>query len=156
MLPLRFPEVLLLQAMKIHVFRLDTELPLPKHSHPGDAGVDLRSVIDASLAPGDRILVPTGVAFEIPAGYCGLVLPRSGLALRSGIGIANSPGLIDSGYRGELKVMLINHGSEPFAIVRGDRIAQLVITPFVTQDIVEINDLSATARGDGGYGSTGA
>lgn len=144
------------EAMKIPVFRLDTELPLPSHSHPGDAGVDLRSVITTTLAPGERVLVPTGVAFEIPAKHCALVMPRSGLALKHGISIVNSPGLIDSGYRGEIKVTLINHGTEPFDVVRGERIAQLVVVPYVTQEIVAVENLTDTSRGDGGYGSTGA
>lgn len=143
------------EAMKITVFRVDTELPLPTHSHTGDAGVDLRSVIDATLAPNERLLVPTGFAFEIPEGYCGLVMPRSGLALKYGISVVNSPGLIDSGFRGEIKVTLINHGSDPFEIIRGERIAQLVITSYVHQEIVDVEALSDTARGDGGYGSTG-
>jgi dUTP diphosphatase len=143
------------EAMKIPVFRVDTELPLPSHSHVGDAGVDLRSTINANLDVGERILVPSGFAFEIPPGHCGLVMPRSGLALKHGISVVNSPGLIDSGYRGEIKVTLINHGSETFEIVRGERIAQLVIMPFVTQEIVDVEALSDTARGDGGYGSTG-
>lgn len=144
------------EAMKIPVFRLDTELPLPSHSHPGDAGVDLRSVITTTLGPGERVLVPTGVAFEIPEKHCALVMPRSGLALKHGISIVNSPGLIDSGYRGEIKVTLINHGTEPFDVVRGERIAQLVIVPYVTQEIVAVENLTDTSRGDGGYGSTGA
>lgn len=100
-------------------------------------------------------MVPTGIAVAVPDGYAGLVVPRSGIAARHGIGVVNSPGLLDSGYRGEVNVILVNHGSEPFEVARGDRIAQLVIIPVVVQEFVEVDDLPPSPRGDGGFGSTG-
>jgi len=107
------------------------------------------------LAPGERAVVPTGIAVAVPDGYAGLVVPRSGLAARHGIGVVNGPGLIDAGYRGEVKVILVNHGSEPLEIKRGERIAQLVIMPVFVGDFVEFDELPGTKRGDGGFGSTG-
>jgi dUTP pyrophosphatase len=100
-------------------------------------------------------MVPTGIAVAVPDGYAGLVVPRSGLAARHGIGVVNGPGLLDAGYRGEINVILVNHGSEPFTINRGDRIAQLVVVPVVVQEFVEVDELPPTPRGDGGFGSTG-
>jgi dUTP pyrophosphatase len=100
-------------------------------------------------------MVPTGIAVAVPEGHAGLVVPRSGLAARHGIGVVNGPGVVDSGYRGEVNVILINHGSEPFPIARGDRIAQLLVVPFVTQQFVEVDELPESSRGDGGFGSTG-
>jgi dUTP pyrophosphatase len=136
--------------------RLDRELSLPVYAKPGDAGLDLRASEPANLAPGERRLVPTGLAVAIPEGHAGFVLPRSGLAMQKGVTVLNAPGLIDSGYRGELKVLLINHGAEPVAIVRGERIAQLVIQPVAPARLVEVERLPDSDRGTGGFGSTGA
>lgn len=141
--------------MQIPVLKLDTALPTPRHAHSGDGGVDLHSRVDVELAPGERDLVPTGVAVAIPAGYAGLVMPRSGLAVRHGIGIVNSPGLVDSGYRGELMVALMNHGSEAFKVVRGERIAQLLVVAVETQEWIEVERLPESSRGADGFGSTG-
>ena len=130
-------------------------LDLPRYETEGSAGMDLRADEAFSLAPGERRLVPTGLAMEIPPGHEGQVRPRSGLAVRHGIGIVNAPGTIDSDYRGEVKVVLVNLGQEPAAFARGDRIAQLVIAPVTRATIVVVDDLSATERGAGGFGSTG-
>ena len=142
--------------MQIPLERLDPGLPVPGHAHPGDAGADLHAAASVHLAPGGRAAVATGVAVAIPAGHAGLVVPRSGLARRHGIGVVNAPGLIDSGYRGEIVVLLVNHGAEPVDIARGDRIAQLVVIPVAVQEFVEVDELPASARGEGGFGSTGA
>ncbi|MEE8497585.1 MAG: dUTP diphosphatase [Acidimicrobiia bacterium] len=142
--------------MKIPLKRLDPELPIPAQAHPGDGGVDLHAAVAISLAPGERSLVPTGVAVAIPAGFAGLVTPRSGLAVSSGIGIVNAPGLVDSGYRGELKVILVNHGAETVDIRRGDRIAQLVVVAVEAQELVEVEELPPSRRGEDGFGSTGS
>jgi dUTP pyrophosphatase len=142
--------------MDIAAVRLDRELPLPAHTRPGDAGLDLRAAETATLAPGERRLVPTGLAVAIPSGHAGLVLPRSGLAMHRGVTVLNAPGLIDSGYRGELKVLLVNHGAEPVAIARGERIAQLVIQAVAEVKLVETDRLPESERGVGGFGSTGA
>jgi dUTP pyrophosphatase len=141
--------------MEIPLLKLDIGLPTPSHSHTGDAGTDLYARTDTVLEPGERRMVPTGIAVAVPEGYAGLVVPRSGIAARHGIGVVNGPGLLDSGYRGEVNVILINHGSKPFPIARGDRIAQLVVVPFVTQQFVEVDELPESVRGDGGFGSTG-
>jgi len=140
----------------IAAVRIDAGLPLPVYAKPGDAGLDLRASETARIAPGERRLVPTGLAVAIPEGHAGFVLPRSGLAMQKGVTVLNSPGLIDSGYRGELKVLLINHGPEAVAIERGERIAQLVIQPVVDARLVEVEQLPDSARGEGGFGSTGA
>jgi dUTP pyrophosphatase len=108
------------------------------------------------LKPGERAVVPTGIAVALPDGYAGLVTPRSGLAVRTGVTVLNGPGLVDSGYRGELMVPLVNLGNEPVELVRGERIAQLVVTPVVTQEFVEVDELPDSSRGDGGFGSTGS
>jgi dUTP pyrophosphatase len=142
--------------MKIPVLRLDFALPLPKHQQEGDAGVDLHIREDTRIGPGQWELVPTGIAMAIPEGYVGLVAPRSGLALRSGIGVVNGPGVVDSGYRGELKVILINHGPEEVMLERGERIAQLVVVPAAEVEFVEVDELPESGRGDGGFGSTGS
>ncbi|MPZ51594.1 MAG: dUTP diphosphatase [Acidimicrobiia bacterium] len=123
--------------------------------HPGDAGFDLRCCEDFSLAAGDRMAVPTGIAVAIPEGHCGLVLPRSGLAARHGISVVNTPGLIDSGYRGEVRILLINHGDEDVAFEAGDRVAQLIVSPIPDIALVAVEQLGDTARGAGGLGSTG-
>jgi dUTP pyrophosphatase len=142
--------------MKIPVLRLDTHLPLPEHAHPGDGGIDLRSAEDVKIQPGERALVPTGVAVAIPDGYVGLVVPRSGLAVSHGITVLNGPGLVDSGYRGELKVALINLGGAPHLIERGERIAQLVVVAVETLELVPVHALPTSDRGEGGFGSTGS
>ena len=129
---------------------------LPTRAHEGDAGVDLHAAEAAVIDPGERATVGTGVSVEIPPGHAGLVLPRSGLAARHGIALVNAPGLIDSGYRGEIRVLLLNTDrSEPFEISLGDRIAQLLVTPFAEVEPVEATELAASARGDGGFGSSG-
>ncbi|GAB3765604.1 dUTP pyrophosphatase [Nocardioides ginsengisegetis] len=145
-----------LPHLTVDVVRLDTDLPLPSYAHPGDAGADLLTTVDVTLAPGERAMVPTGIALALPDGYVALVHPRSGLAARHGLSIVNTPGTIDAGYRGEVKVMLINHDPrEPIELRRGDRIAQLVIQRFERARFVEVGELPDSARGDGGYGSTG-
>jgi len=143
------------------VVRLDRELPLPSRAHDGDAGVDLFSAEDVELGPGQRALVPTGIAVAIPHGMVGLVHPRSGLAARVGLSIVNSPGTIDAGYRGEIKVALINlDPATPIVIRRGDRIAQLLVQRIELPQLVEVASfdeagLADTTRGDGGHGSSG-
>lgn len=129
---------------------------LPGRAHAGDAGLDLHAAEHATLEPGERASVGTGVAVEIPPGHAGLVLPRSGLAARDGIALVNSPGLIDSGYRGEVRILLLNTDRERrFEVAPGDRIAQLLLTPVAEAEPVEAQDLAASSRGDGGFGSTG-
>lgn len=142
--------------VQVRLVRLDPELPVPSYARPGDAGADLHAAEDAVLAPGQRQLVGTGVAIELPWGTVGLVHPRSGLAARHGISIVNSPGTIDAGYRGEVKVCLVNLDPErTFEVRRGDRIAQLVVQPVLQAAFVEVDALSDSSRGSGGYGSTG-
>jgi dUTP pyrophosphatase len=136
--------------------RLDRDLPLPDYAHPGDAGADLCAATEVQLAPGERALVPTGMAIALPAGYAAFVHPRSGLAHRFGIGIVNAPGTVDAGYRGEISVLLINHDPErTVTLRRGDRIAQLVVQRVERAVFHEVERLPGSARGDGGYGSTG-
>ncbi len=130
-------------------------LDLPRYESPGAAGLDLRADEDFALAPGERRLVPTGLALEIPPGFEGQVRPRSGLAARHGVALVNAPGTVDSDYRGEVKVILVNLGQEPFAARRGERIAQLVIAPVARVEPVLVEELSDTDRGGGGFGSTG-
>ena len=130
-------------------------LPLPSYATEGSAGLDLRADVDVRLEPGQRALVPTGIALEIPPGYEGQVRPRSGLALRHGIGMVNAPGTIDSDYRGEIGVLLVNLGSEPVELRRGERIAQLVLARCERAVLEEVEELSPTARGEGGFGHTG-
>lgn len=130
-------------------------LPLPAYATPGAAGMDVVSAEAVTIPPGGRHAVATGLALAIPPGYEIQVRPRSGLALKHGITVPNTPGTIDSDYRGELKVILINHGTEPFAIARGDRVAQLVLVPVVQAAWEEVADLDETERGAGGFGSTG-
>jgi len=137
--------------------RLDPRAVLPTRAHPGDAGLDLHALEPCTLAPGDRAIVRTGIAVEIPAGYAGLVMPRSGLASRNGIALVNAPGLIDAGYRGELKILLLNTDRRtPCEIAAGDRIAQLVLTAVPTPGVVEVAALSASTRGADGFGSSGS
>jgi len=141
---------------ELRVQRLHPAARLPVRAHDDDAGYDLCAVEGATLQPGERATVRTGVAIELPAGHAGLVVPRSGLAARHGIAIVNAPGLIDAGYRGELKVLLLNtDASTAFEIAPGDRIAQLVIVAVATPQIVEADALAATVRGEGGFGSSG-
>jgi dUTP pyrophosphatase len=147
-------------VLELPVVRLDPSLPLPTYATPGDAGLDLCASEDVVLAPGGgRALVPTGLVVAIPEGHAGFVQPRSGLALRHGVTCLNTPGLIDSGYRGELKVLLVNTDpTEPFTVVRGERIAQLVVQAVEHAVLVEVDDvdhLGSSARGDGGFGHTG-
>ncbi len=142
--------------MKVLITRLDKDLPLPNYAKAGDAGADMYSRIDIDILPGERALVPTGFAIALPDGYAGFVHPRSGLAIKHGISLVNTPGTVDSGYRGELQVILINHDlRETFSIKRGDRIAQLVIQKVESGDFVEVDLLPESVRGDAGFGSTG-
>jgi len=142
--------------MRIEIQLLDPDIEIPSYAKPGDAGLDLRSRVDMKLEPGMRALVPTGLAIAIPEGYVGLVHPRSGLAIKNGISMVNTPGTIDSGYRGEIAVILINHDrEETFEIKRGDRIAQLVIQQVEIAELVAVNELPMSQRGAGGFGSSG-
>jgi dUTP pyrophosphatase len=142
--------------VELRVQCLSDAATLPTRAHDGDAGLDLYAAEPAILAPGERISVGTGLAVEVPEGHAGLVLPRSGLAARHGIALVNSPGLIDAGYRGEVRVLLLNTDAEStFEIGVGDRIAQLLITPFAGAEPVEAAELAVTARGEGGFGSSG-
>lgn len=142
--------------IRLAIQQLDPDLPLPRYAHPGDAGLDLYSSRDLTLQPGERDVVQTGVAVAIPEGYVGLVHPRSGLAARSGVSMVNAPGTIDAGYRGEVKVILINHDlHKPVDISRGDRIAQLVIQQVEVVQVEHVAELPRSARGTGGFGSTG-
>jgi len=143
-------------AVPVAVHRLDPDLPMPAYAHPGDAGADLYAARDVELAPGERALVPTGVAIALPEGYVGLVHPRSGLAARLGVTVLNAPGTVDAGYRGEILVNLINHDRASVAkISRGDRIAQLVVQRVERADFIVAAELAGTSRGAGGHGSTG-
>jgi dUTP pyrophosphatase len=142
--------------VEILIKRLDDDVPLPTYAHPGDAGADLTTTVDVELKPGERALVPTGISIAMPDGFVALVHPRSGLAAKFGVSIVNAPGTVDAGYRGEIKVMLINlDPAEPVVLRRGDRIAQLVIQRFEAAAFVEVDTLPDSVRGDGGYGSTG-
>ena len=148
-----------MSPLTVRILRLPHagDLPLPSTASLGSAGYDLRAAIaaDAVLAPGARLLVPTGFVLEIPPGWEGQVRPRSGLAIRHGITLITSPGTIDSDSRGEVAVPLVNLGQEPFTLRRGDRIAQLILAPVARVRFVEVDELAGTARGDGGFGSTG-
>ena len=142
--------------MSLRVRRLDPAAQVPTRAHPGDAGLDLYALDSATLGPGERASLRTGIAVEIPVGQAGLVLPRSGLAHRNGIALVNAPGLIDSGYRGELRVLLLNTDrDEPCEIRRGDRIAQLVLVAVETPSVVVVDELELSERGAGGFGSSG-
>jgi dUTP pyrophosphatase len=142
--------------MQIPLKRLDPGLPAPVHAHTGDAGVDLHAAESTTLTPGEFRAVPTGIAVAIPQGYVGLIAPRSGLAVRHGMSLVNTPGVLDAGYRGEILAILINHGPEPVSLERGDRIAQLVVVPVAVQEFVEVDELPDSSRGPGGFGSTGS
>jgi dUTP pyrophosphatase len=142
--------------LPVPVVRLDPDLPLPAYAHPGDAGADLVTAVDVTLQPGERALVPTGIAMAVPDGYVALVHPRSGLAARHGLSIVNAPGTIDAGYRGEVKVLLVNlDPAEPIELRRGDRVAQLVLQRVEQAAFTEVEVLPDSVRGAGGYGSTG-
>lgn len=138
------------------VKRLDPIAPLPSYSHPGDAGADLITTVDATIQPGERAFLPTGIAIALPDGYAAFVHPRSGLALKHGVSIVNTPGTVDAGYRGELQIILINlDPTEPVHFKRGDRIAQMVIQRVEKAIFHEVETLPGSDRGDGGFGSTG-
>lgn len=146
----------MMTPVNVHIKLLDPELPAPAYAKPGDAGADLRSRIDFELEPGERALVPTGVAIALPEGYVGLVHPRSGLAAKNGITIVNAPGTVDSGYRGELMVTLLNTDkTKSFHVQRGDRIAQLVIQKYEHATFTVVDELEQTERGSSGFGSSG-
>lgn len=143
-------------TVKVLITRLDPSVPLPKYGKPGDAGADLASRIDFTLPAGERALIPTGISVALPPGYVALVHPRSGLAIKNGISMVNTPGTVDASYRGELQIILINHDkSEDFVIKKGDRIAQLVIQKVEQAEFIEVEALPGTDRGAGGFGSTG-
>ncbi|PRX51266.1 deoxyuridine 5'-triphosphate nucleotidohydrolase [Prauserella shujinwangii] len=145
-----------MSSVQVLLSRLDPGVPPPAYARPGDAGADLVTTSDIVLPPGERAVVGTGVAIALPPGYAGFVHPRSGLAARAGLSVVNTPGTIDSGYRGEIRVCLVNHDPrEPIVLNRGDRIAQLVIQRVEQAEFVEVAELEATERGAGGYGSTG-
>lgn len=142
--------------IEVQIKLLDEDLPMPRYQHLGDAGLDLPSRVDYVLKPGERAMIPTGIAVAIPRGYAGFVLPRSGLASRHGIALVNSPGLVDSGYRGEMAIIMLNTDKrEAFHIKRGDRIAQLVIQRIEEVALSSVEELDDTSRGAGGFGSTG-
>lgn len=142
--------------MSVPVRLVEPGLPLPTYAHDGDAGADLVTRVDVTLAPGERALVPTGVALALPEGYAGFVHPRSGLAARHGLGIVNAPGTVDAGYRGEIMVSLVNHDrDEPITLRRGERIAQLVVQQVTRAAFIPAAALPESVRGDGGHGSTG-
>lgn len=141
---------------RIPLRRLDPGIPVPTRAHPGDAGVDLCTTADLSLQPGQRALVGTGISVALPIGTVGLIHPRSGLAAKFGLSVVNTPGTVDAGYRGEIKVCLINHDTEnAVELRRGDRIAQLLVQRVELAEFVEVDELDDTARGSGGYGSSG-
>ena len=142
--------------MKIRFKKVHPDAVLPAYAHPGDAGMDVCACAAVTLAPGARALVPTGLVMELPPGTEAQVRPRSGLALKHGVTVLNAPGTIDEGYRGEVGVILINHGQEPFRVTAGMRIAQMVIAPVLRAAVAEAGEVSGTARGAGGFGSTGA
>ncbi|SFQ60858.1 dUTP pyrophosphatase [Amycolatopsis arida] len=145
-----------MSSVQVLLSRVDPDVPLPSYARPGDAGADLVTTSDVVIEPGERAVVGTGVAIALPPGYAGFVHPRSGLAARAGLSVVNTPGTIDSGYRGEIKVCLINHDPRaPIVLTRGDRIAQLVVQRVEHAEFVEVDRLDESERGAGGYGSTG-
>lgn len=155
-IPNTIPTVAEVHDVEVPVHQLDPDLPLPAYAHPGDAGADLYAAHDAEIGPGERMLVRTGVAVELPEGYVGLVHPRSGLAAKHGVTVLNAPGTVDAGYRGEILVNLINHDLfKPAKIVKGDRIAQLVVQRVERAHFHRVDGLSNSIRGAGGHGSTG-
>jgi dUTP pyrophosphatase len=143
-------------SVRVLLRRLAGDLPAPSYAHPGDAGADLVAAVDVELAPGERAVVPTGVAIALPDGYAAFVHPRSGLAARHGLSLVNAPGTIDAGYRGEIKVIVVNlDPQQPIRLRRGDRLAQLVVQRVERADFVEVDELPESARAEGGFGSTG-
>jgi dUTP pyrophosphatase len=145
-----------MKNLQVLITRLDAELPLPQYAKGGDAGADIYSRIDFTLAPGERMLVPTGIAIALPDGYVALVHPRSGLAIKHGVTMVNAPGTVDAAYRGELQCILINHDpKESISFQRGDRIAQLVFQKVERAQFIEVEHLPGSGRGEGGFGSTG-
>ncbi|HEU5267321.1 MAG TPA: dUTP diphosphatase [Jatrophihabitans sp.] len=143
-------------AVQVLVRRSAKDLPLPAYALPGDAGADIVAAADITLAPGERAVLPTGLAIALPAGYAAFVHPRSGLAARAGLGLVNAPGTIDAGYRGEIKLIVINHDTAaPLRLARGERIAQLVVQRVESAQFVEVDELPVSERGAGGHGSTG-
>ncbi len=143
------------ERVELRVRRLHPDAVLPAYAHPGDAGLDLTTVEDLVIAPGDRVAAPTGLAVAVPDGWVGLVHPRSGLARRHGLTVANAPGTIDAGYRGEVQVLLVNLGGQAVSLRAGDRVAQLLLQRVGQADVVEVDELDPTLRGEGGFGSTG-
>lgn len=144
------------ETMTIQLRRLDEGVPVPHYAHPGDAGADLVTRVDATIAPGERVTVPTGIAIALPEGYAAFVHPRSGLAAKHGLTIVNAPGTVDAGYRGEIAVTLLNTDArEPVVLRRGDRVAQLVIQRVERARFVETDELPGSVRGAGGFGSSG-
>ena len=141
--------------MKVRICRTDPAAQLPAYAHPGDAGMDVRSVVDLTIAPGERALVRTGLVLMLPPNAEAQVRPRSGLALKHGVTVLNTPGTIDAGYRGEVGVILVNLGDAPFKVEKGMKVAQLVVSPVAQAEIVEVSVVDATDRGAGGFGSTG-
>ena len=141
--------------MTVKFRRIDLSAELPTYAHPGDAGMDIRSIEELTIAPGARALVHTGLVMMLPPGYEAQVRPRSGLALKNGVTVLNTPGTIDEGYRGEVGVILANFGSEPFKVEKGAKIAQMVIAPCTRAEIVETDEVDDTVRGTGGFGSSG-
>ena len=145
-----------MSSVEVLITRLDPDLPLPRYAKGGDAGADIVSRIDITLAPGERALVPTGIAIALPDGYVALVHPRSGLAIKHGVTMVNAPGTVDAGYRGELQIVLINHDkSESVSFKRGDRIAQLVVVPVLQMQLQVVESFTDSTRGGGGFGHTG-
>jgi dUTP pyrophosphatase len=145
-----------MKNLQVLITRLDADLPLPQYAKGGDAGADIYSRVDVTLAPGERALVPTGIAIALPDGYVALVHPRSGLAIKHGVTMVNAPGTVDAAYRGELQCILINHDpKESVSFKRGDRIAQLVFQKVERAEFIEVEHLPGSGRGDGGFGSTG-
>lgn len=143
-------------TLEVLITRVDESVPLPSYAKGGDAGADLATRVDFTIAPGERVLVPTGISIALPDGYVALVHPRSGLAIKHGISIVNTPGTVDAAYRGEIQIILINHDPmESVSFKKGDRIAQLVIQRVERAQFVEVRDLPGSGRGAGGFGSTG-
>jgi len=145
-----------MSSVQVLITRLDPSVPLPKYGKPGDAGADIATRIDFTLQPGERALIPTGLSIALPNGYAAFVHPRSGLAIKHGVSMVNTPGTVDAAYRGELQIILINHDPrEAISFSKGDRIAQLVIQKVEHADFVEVTRLPGSERGSGGFGSTG-
>ena len=143
-------------TLKVLITRLDESVPVPRYAKPGDAGADICTRIDLTIDPGERVLAPTGLSIALPDGYAAFVHPRSGLAIKHGVSMVNTPGTVDAGFRGELQIILINHDlREPISFKKGDRIAQLVIQKVERAEFIEVETLPGTDRGSGGFGSTG-